>query len=346
MKIAVSLRRSQARRRAVLTALLLLAGAAWTSAETLDFEQTGTAAIERITVESRQGNWGIVIQNKIDTEVLFTRSDRDDISVRLTGQVQSNRRRCLPELDAARDGSTLEIGIPTCRGPVAFLRMRGKMTLEVAVPRSWNGDYSVDASSARVSLPDGRLGTVDLEVSSGRIEVGELQADDVTLSVSSGSMELGTVRAQQSRFEASSGGIRVENLRGDVEVDVSSGDVRLGFAGNPGRAYVESSSGTIVIEELDGAAEVETSSGDVRLLFARFTENSRIETSSGDVRVSLPADSSFDLDLSTSSGNLRVEFPVTIRGDMGRDDIEGFVGDGGPELEVETSSGDVRVIES
>lgn len=345
----------------VIVVLCVAAGVAM--ARDLDFSESFRAGgVDTIEVMDHRSTWGLVIRNDIDTEILFEQSGTGRVEFTLTGEVRSNRRRCLPELQVSDRGGTVRAEITTCSGPTAFLSMSGEMTLTVSVPRSWEGSYRVDASSARVILEEARLATVDLDVSSGRIDIGELEADEVELhsssgtitanriaatglraEASSGELRFGTVEARESILETSSGSIAADQIESDVEADAASGDIRLGFGGRSGRVDAETSSGSIVIEGLDGAVEIDATSGNVRLDFARLTGDSSIETSSGELTVTLPEASDFDLDISTSSGNIGVDFPITMRGDMGSDDVEGSVGNGGPVLELDSSSGNIRV---
>ncbi len=341
--------------------ICLVAGVA--AARDLDFSESFRAGgVDSIEVIDQRSTWGLVIRHDIDTEIVFEQSGSGRIEVALTGNVRSNRLRCLPELQVSDRGGTVRAEITTCSGPTAFLSMSGDMTLTVSVPRSWEGSYRVDASRARVILDEARLATVDLDVSSGRIDIGELEVDEVELhsssgnitanriaatslraEASSGELRFGTVEARESILETSSGSITADQIENDVEADASSGDIRLGFGGSQGRVDAETSSGSIVVEGIDGAVEIDATSGNVRMSFARLTGDSSIETSSGELTVALPEDSDFDLDISTSSGNIAVDFPVTMRGDMGSDDVEGSVGNGGPVLELDSSSGNIRV---
>lgn len=335
---------SPALRALLIGAGMMIIAAASASAVTLDFAESAPARqIESIEVTDQRSNWGIVIRNDIDTDIVLTQGRGSRIEVTLTGDVRSNRRRCLPELQVSRRGGRLLAEIVTCSGPTAFLSMSGRMTLEVSVPRDWRGDYSVEASSARVTIAGADLSTVAINVSSGSVDARNIDAERVTVDSSSGEIQLEEIVASETSIDSSSGAITVEGVTGDVVVETSSGGARLDFRGRRGFLTADSSSGGVEVDELDGGVEIESSSGTISVDFVRMREDSRVSASSGDIRVSLPADSDLNVDLETSSGRINLDFPVTVSGSMDRDEIKGSIGDGGPTLKADASSGDISL---
>jgi DUF4097 and DUF4098 domain-containing protein YvlB len=128
---------------------------------------------------------------------------------------------------------------------------------------------------------------------------------------------------EQAELRSSSGDERVEYVSGDIKARASSGDIWLDFQG------------------LEGEVDAETSSGSITVL--NVSERTRLHSSSGNVEAELREDTSCDLSISTSSGDIDVDFPITVSGQMDEDRVEGTIGDGGPLIEIETSSGDVTV---
>jgi hypothetical protein len=335
---------SPAARACIIGVVLLGIAAVNAPARTLDFAESAPAGqIDSIEVKDQRSNWGIIIRNDIDTDIVLTEGRGSQVDVTLTGDVRSNRRRCLPELQVSRRGGRLVAEIVTCSGPTAFLSMSGRMTLEVSVPSEWRGDYSVEASSARVTIDGADLATVTLDVSSGSVEARGIDAERLTVESSSGSVRLEEIAASETAISSSSGAITVEGVTGDVEVETSSGGARLDFRGRRGFLTADSSSGRVEVEGIDGGVEIESSSGGISVAYVRLREDSRISASSGDITVRLPADSDLNVDLETSTGRINVDFPVTVSGSMDRDEIKGSIGDGGPTLTADASSGDIRI---
>jgi DUF4097 and DUF4098 domain-containing protein YvlB len=141
----------------------------------------------------------------------------------------------------------------------------------------------------------------------------------VRQSASAGTMTLGTV----------SGSVLAADLRAlGLDATSVSGTVRLERV-DAQRVLAKSVSGQV---EFDGPV---TSGG-------RFEFTSH----SGDVRLRLPAGSSFDLSADTFSGRLTSDFPITLRssrsGGASRA-IRGVAGDGAAQLLVRSFSGSVTI---
>jgi lia operon protein LiaG len=67
-----------------------------------------------------------------------------------------------------------------------------------------------------------------------------------------------------------------------------------------------------------------------------------MEVSSGDVGLDLPIHADFTLDGDVSSGNITCELPLTSK-DTTKNSIEGKHGTGKHEINLDVSSGDIRL---
>jgi len=109
---------------------------------------------------------------------------------------------------------------------------------------------------------------------------------------------------------------------------------------------IETGSGNIHLKGLAGGLRASAGSGDITIA-GDPKESWRVHTGSGNVRLRLPSEAAFDVDLSTNSGNATIDHPVTttIQGRVqeGRKTVTGKVRGGGPLLSVRTGSGDVHV---
>ena len=76
----------------------------------------------------------------------------------------------------------------------------------------------------------------------------------------------------------------------------------------------------------------------------REMEDKSVEvTSGGGIRVDLAEDYNLTVDAKTSGGRVRTEFPVTVSGDISKTSLRADVNDGGPELYVRTSGGNITL---
>lgn len=131
----------------------------------------------------------------------------------------------------------------------------------------------------------------------------------------------------------SSGDLAVEDVTGTIETEIASGDIRLSDA--TGEMNLSTHSGDIRISDmhLQGSSSLTTSSGDI--IFNGTLDPQRsthINATSGDVRLKLPANSSFKLNAKTTSGDIHNEFGSTTVGNAPQ-----------PDLDVQVTSGDIVI---
>jgi Toastrack DUF4097 len=172
------------------------------------------------------------------------------------------------------------------------------------------------------------------------------------------SYELVVPPQSRLRAQTGSGSERVEGIRGPVDLDTGSGSVtvarvdddvrirtgsgRIELDSLKGRVDAHTGSGSIQGAGITGPINAHTGSGSVRL---EQTKPGPLEahTGSGTVDVHLPTDASFDLYAHTGSGRVYVDHPITVRGKLGGNEIQGKVKGGGPLVDLRTGSGSVRI---
>ena len=205
-------------------------------------------------------------------------------------------------------------------------RNNGSIDITVTAPR----DAAVVARSVSGNVAlTGLDGEARLETVSGNVDVA--RAPNVTLAKTVS----GSVTVRQS---ASAGTMTL----GTVSGSVVAADVRaLGLDAT-------SVSGTVRLERVDAQRVLAKSvSGQVEF-DGPVASGGRFEftSHSGDVRLRLPAESSFDLSADTFSGRLASDFPITLRssrsGGASRA-IRGVAGDGAAQLLVRSFSGSVSI---
>lgn len=235
---------------------------------------------------------------------------------------------------------------------------------EIWLPASYKNALSVETSSGEIrsdmaiALDGGFSGAS----SSGDIDLKEVSASDVTLSASSGEISSTAICAPTIGISTSSGDITVEQADGDTKASASSGEIKI--KGGSGAREVHTSSGDVLIEGLqdsfevrttsgeavvrgeEGTGSISTSSGDVQLALSKLGGSLNIHTTSGEVRLHLPADAAVDFEAKTSSGDIRTFFDDSLSFSKKGNSAKGSIGSGQrQEVRIETSSGDVRVMQ-
>jgi len=103
----------------------------------------------------------------------------------------------------------------------------------------------------------------------------------------------------------------------------------------------ETGSGNIELQDIHGGLHAHTGSGDIRF-HGVPSMDSKLETGSGNIEL-WPGNAGFTLDASTGSGSVKSDPEMVVQGSFDRHHITGKVNGGGPEVRLETGSGDIRI---
>lgn len=181
-------------------------------------------------------------------------------------------------------------------------------------------------------------GPVAVSTGSGDIRVGRIKAQ---VSANTGSGDVAVEGAASVRASTGSGSVNAAAIRGDVDARSGSGDIAVGQQGK-GSVEVSTGSGDVALTGATGPVRVRASSGDIEVQGAP-SSTWDLSASSGSVRLRLPSQGGFDLDLHSSSGQIETSMPIAITGSQSRRDLKGQVRGGGPRVQVSTSSGGIII---
>lgn len=190
-------------------------------------------------------------------------------------------------------GDVLEVAVP--RRGSGLMRRTSGVAVRVAVPAG--SDVEVSARSGDVRAT-GRLAEVTAECGSGQIAV-----ENATMAVAtagSGDVALGDVGA--GKLRTGSGAVRVDRVRGDLDVRAGSGDITVGSVG--GEVTVAAASGDVEVREALASTRITTASGDATVHRAVEGEL-EIRTASGDIALAVAEGTAVFLDCSSVSGRVR-----------------------------------------
>ena len=119
------------------------------------------------------------------------------------------------------------------------------------------------------------------------------------------------------------GDVEALELLGDVEARTVNGDVEV---------------------TTRGFARANTVNGSIRAAMGRWMpQGATFETVNGSIDVDLPDDVDADIDASWVNGGLDSDLPLLVDGRVGRRSVQGRLGDGGPDLEIKTVNGSIRI---
>ncbi len=144
---------------------------------------------------------------------------------------------------------------------------------------------------------------------------------DINVTSSSADIFINDFVGKDFKIASSSGDIDINNVKGkNVNITTSSGDMSL--------------------DKLESHVNLTSSSGDIELFVNKSTEDVKIVTSSGDVNVSFDEGANYNVFGTTSSGDVRSSRLISVNKDK-NSKFEFSVGNGGKEMRITTSSGDV-----
>jgi DUF4097 and DUF4098 domain-containing protein YvlB len=217
------------------------------------------------------------------------------------------------------------------------LRRNISISYELTVPPTTSLNSH---SGSGTQVIDGVQGAVDVNAGSGDVRISNI-GNTVRAETGSGDMRLENVKGNL-RAKAGSGSIRAISIAGGVEGETGSGHIELEQSA-PGAVRVSTGSGGIEARGVRGSLEASAGSGEIS---AEGDPRGgwSVHTGSGSVRLRLANDAAFDLNARTSSGSISLNRPVTVQGNIGRKEVRGKVRGGGPQVEVQTSSGNIEIL--
>jgi len=201
----------------------------------------------------------------------------------------------------------------------------------------WGGDSMKVSVDYKVWVPE--QAGVEIKSVSGDVEIAPLGGKAKIDSVSG---NVGLSGAAGAEVKVVSGDLKMENIAGDAFINAVSGDIDVTKV--KGSIEAEVVSGDIKLLGVSDATtiDVKTVSGNVTYEgVIKAGAHYELKTHSGDVHMTIPADSSFDLEASTFSGDINSEFAVTTSGKISPREVRGTVGKGGATLVLKSFSGNV-----
>ncbi|PLR82914.1 hypothetical protein CVD25_10640 [Bacillus canaveralius] len=183
-------------------------------------------------------------------------------------------------------------------------------TLAVYIPENYKEDMNIDIGSGTFNYDGGSAGNpaklnhLSLHMGSGDVNIMNLDVKEYVQDVGSGSVVIETLTAEKGVFNVSSGDTMLSNYSGQLNADVSSGE--------------------LIVQ------------------MAKLNDAINIDVSSGDVSLDLPADADFSLKGQVSSGDIYSDFDLKNQ-NTSKKLMEGTYGSGKHEINLNVSSGQINV---
>jgi DUF4097 and DUF4098 domain-containing protein YvlB len=143
-----------------------------------------------------------------------------------------------------------------------------------------------------------------------------------------------------AKLSTGSGSIHATGLQGGFQVDTGSGNIYAEQTGD-GDVRAQTGSGSIELRSLHGALKAETGSGNIKAAGA-VAGPWKLTTGSGSVEL-WTGDTGFALNAETGSGDIHSDREMLTQGTFGKHHLTGKIGGGGPDVRIETGSGNIRI---
>lgn len=209
-----------------------------------------------------------------------------------------------------------------------------------------SGNISVEAStSAEISL---------LATAKGDLDVRKGQENDglFATTIEGGTLRIGRREGERKRwhFDFFRGGddIRIDyvlKVPPTVDLSVTTVNGRINTRGVEGETKATTVNGSIDVETA-GTQElkISTVNGRVKAKFTREFSGAKFSSVNGGVEATLPANASFEVNLSQVNGDFEASFPLSIHSNPGSRRVSGAVNGGAHELKITTVNGDVELM--
>jgi DUF4097 and DUF4098 domain-containing protein YvlB len=225
---------------------------------------------------------------------------------------------------------------------------------------TWTRTYPVSAGA-----------TLDVKETNGRITVEAVDAEAIsvtaTIVVKAATEEAARAAAKDHKIEETSSADRValdgtgkglqiaiglsRHIEYDIKVPkstnvtlrVTNGDVDV--RGIEGFLRVEGTNGRIAADALGSGADVTSTNGRVALAFAKIGSSGvRCKTVNGQIIVTVPTTASATIAGRVMNGRIATENLSITATEESRRRLDATIGGGGPEIRLETTNGEVRIV--
>jgi hypothetical protein len=209
-------------------------------------------------------------------------------------------------------------------------------------------DYTIEvppSTEVRVATGSGDLnvggisGPVTATTGSGDVQMSEIQGD-VHATAGSGDMRMEAIQGSVE-LTAGSGDVEMKSVAGRVRVKTGSGDITLSAPGNA--VSLSNGSGDIRVTGASSDLRIRTGSGTVTVSGSPSAGSYwELHAASGDVSLNVPPTAAFRFHAQTRMGEIQSHLPMTIA-EQSRRELRAVIGQGSARIEVETSTGDIRL---
>lgn len=157
-------------------------------------------------------------------------------------------------------------------------------------------------------------------------------------------IEIRVPRESDLDIHTGDGNLRVDDVRGNFQLQTNDGDIRMQEA--EGLLHANTHDGNIDVQGRFDMLNLSTGDGNIDAKVSAYQAPQAgwtLRTGDGNIRLELPDNFAADLDAHTGDGSVKVDFPITAFGSNQESRVRGKINGGGISIELQTGDGDVRV---
>lgn len=209
----------------------------------------------------------------------------------------------------------------------SFIFLGGGEKIEVYLPKEGINGLSVETASGNITADEAftiQAQNVCVGAASGNIKWRGTQAEKVALAAASGNIHAWEVVAGEIAIATSSGNIDAENMKGAFALAASSGNVQA--------------------LQMSGCGSINTSSGGIKMEMNEVTGDVSLRANSGGVKLFLPEELSFALEVQTGSGSIHTDYDEQLSYNKKGNHVSGTIGvEAACTIRAEVGSGNVKI---
>lgn len=202
------------------------------------------------------------------------------------------------------------------------------------------GSLDAETSNGRITVRDAR-GAVTLRTSFGSIDATNIPKG-IRATNGNGAITLADIGAD-AYAKTSFGSVLAERVNGNLTVENNNGSVTARSV--KGDASVHTSFSGVTLDGIGGRISVDNQNGAVAVSASRAASACRdiiLKTSFSSIRLQIPQ-GGYNLSAHTSLGRISSELPVTSTGNISGDTLNGTIGSGGCQLQLNNSNGSIEI---
>lgn len=228
------------------------------------------------------------------------------------------------------------VSIVRASGPVTVANTEGSITVDEIT-----GAVTIEARGSQVTARNLK-GALTVTASHRSVRIAGVEAG-VTLTSRYAQVNLREIRGDV-KIDSSSDRLICEEIGGALRVKAKGSSVRAGLVQGP--VEIESTLRDITVDDFAASCTVANEYARVRLTAAAVPKGDiSVRNRNGDIELSLPPESSFEIDAATRNGSIDSEFPSLKPAAASGDSVtlKGAVRSGGPRIGLRTEYGNIRL---